>query len=66
MESEYLTLCQVLRDLIPLQKLMKEVNKEFFKRDIDIPKCSANSLLFSDIVSTEQEIPISKSKVYIS
>jgi len=64
MESEYLALSQAMRDLIPLREIMKEVNKTVFGRNIHIPKCSANSKYFSDIVSTELENPIPKSKVY--
>ena len=64
MESKYLALSQAMRDLIPLREIMKEVNKIVFNKDIHILKCLANSKSFSDILSTEQEIPISKSKVY--
>ena len=64
MESEYLALSQAMRDLIPLREVMKEVNKEVFNKDIHIPKCTTNSKSFSDIVTTEQENPIPKSKVY--
>ena len=58
------SLSQSIRDLIPLREIMKEINKIKFNKDIHIPKCSANSKSFSDIVSSEQENPIPKSKVY--
>ena len=64
MESEYLALSQAMRDLIPLREIMKKINHEVFKNLNLIPKCSANSKSFSDIVSTEEESPIPKSKVY--
>ena len=63
MESEYLALSQAMRDLVPLREIMKEINKEVFDKVIHKPKCTANSKSFSDIVSTEQENPLPKSKV---
>jgi len=64
MESEYLALSQSMRDLIPLREIQKEINKVVFHKEIHMPKCTANSKSFSDIISTEQESPIPKSKVY--
>ena len=64
MESEYLALSQAMRDLIPLREILKEVNQTVFNQILHIPKCSANSKSFTDIVSTEDESPLPKSKVY--
>ena len=64
MESEYLALGQAMRDLIPLREILKEVNLEVFKKQVYIPKCTANSKSFDDIISTEEENLISKSKIY--
>ncbi len=41
MESQYLALSQAMGDLIPLQEMIKEVNKEVPNKDIHIPKCSS-------------------------
>ena len=64
MESEYLALSQSMRDLIPLREILKEIMDCVFKQTDTPPKCSVNSKPFSDIVSTEAENPIPKSKVY--
>ena len=64
MEIEYLALSQAIRDLIPLRKILKEVNLKVFKKEVHIPKCLANSKSFDDIISYEEENPIPKSKVY--
>ena len=64
MESEYLALSQSMRDLIPLRETLKEIHKVVFNQDKQAPKCSANSKSFSDIVTSEHDSPIPKSKVY--
>ena len=64
-ESEYLALSQAMRDLILLRETLKEVNLEVFKKRVHIPKCSANAKSFDDIVSTEKENSIPKSKRYM-
>ena len=64
MESEYLVLSQVMRNLIPLCEIHKEINKTIFNQILHMPKCSANSKSFSDIVSNEEDSPLPKSKVY--
>ena len=64
MECEYLALSQSMRDLIPLRANQKEINKILFHKEIHMPKCTANSKSFSDIISMEQERPIPNSKVY--
>ena len=63
-ESKYLTLSQVMRDLIPFKKIMKDINQVVIYLVIHMPKCTANSKSFGDILSTEQESPLPKSKVY--
>ena len=63
MESEYLALSQAMRDIVPLREIMKEINKEVFDNVIHMPKYTAKSKSFSDIVSTAQENPLPKSKV---
>ena len=64
MQSKYLALSQAMRDHIPLQDILKEINKHVFKKEVYMTKCTANSKSFSDIISTEQESPIPKSMVY--
>ena len=64
MESKYLALSQAMRDLIPLREILKEINKHVFQKEVLMPKCTTNSKSFSDIISTELESPIPKSKVY--
>ena len=53
-----------MRDLIPLCKIFKEINRHVFQREVLMPTCTTNSKSFSDIISTEVECPIPKSKVY--
>ena len=64
MESEYLALSQAMRDLIPLREILKEINKTVFGKVVHIPKCTANSKSFSDIVSDKPDEGIPCSKVY--
>ena len=64
MESEYLALSQAMRDLIPLREILKEVNKMVFNRILNMPRCSANSKSFSDVLSNEGDTNIPTSKVY--
>ena len=63
MESEYLALSQSMRDLIPLREVLKEINTVVFGKPV-FPQCTTNSKSFGDIVTTEAESPIPKSKVY--
>ena len=63
MESEYLALSQSMRDLIPLQEVLKEINEVVFNKPVMNLKCVTNSKSFSDIVSDASESPIPKSKV---
>ena len=53
-----------MRDLIPLREILKELNLEVFKKQVYVTKCTANSKSFNDIISTEEENPIPKSKIY--
>ena len=64
MESEYLALSQAMRDLIPLREILKEVIQTVFNRIINMPRCSANSKFFSDVLSSEGDNNIPTSKVY--
>ncbi len=64
MESECLVLSQLMRDVIPLREVLKEINKVVFQNPEETPRCSKKSKSFSDIVSDETEIPTPKSKVY--
>ena len=64
MESEYLSLSQSMRNLIPLREILKEIMQVVFEEHKVMPKCTANSKTFSDIISEESESPIPKSKVY--
>ena len=64
MESEYFALSQSMQDLIPLREILKEINKVLFNKEVLNPKGVTNSKSFSDIVSDEDESPISKSNVY--
>ena len=63
-ERVYLALSQAKRDLISLREILKEINKHVFQKEVLMPKCTTNSKSFSDIISTELESPIPKSKVY--
>ena len=64
MESEYLALSQAMLDLIPLREILKEVNQTVFNNTIHMPPCTTNSKSFSDIITSEEEAPIPKSKFY--
>ena len=64
MESEYLALSQSMRDLIPLREMLKEINELVSNQKSLNPTCSNNLKSFSDIISSEHESPIPKSKVY--
>ena len=64
MESECLALSQAMRDLIPLCGILKEVNKIVFNRVINMPRCSAGSKSFGNVISNEEENSIPTSKVY--
>ena len=64
MESEYLALSEAMKDLIPLREILKEIMCTVFNNDQAVSKCTANSKSFSDLISEENESPISKSKVY--
>ena len=58
-----ITLSQAMRDQIYLYEILKEINKNVFKTESYMPKCTTNSKSFSDIISTVQESHIPKSKV---
>ena len=64
MESEYLALSQSMRDLIPLREIMKELMTYVFEKPVSMPRCSANSKVFSEVITEENNSPIPKSKVY--
>ena len=64
MESEHLALSQSMSDLIPLREILREIMQTVFEKEKEVPKCTANSKTFSDIISEESESPIPKSKVY--
>ena len=64
MESEYIALSQLMRDLIPLREILKEIMELVFNKSTCKLKCSSNSKSFSDIISDESENPLTKSKVY--
>ena len=55
MESEYLALSQAMRDLILLREILKEFMTMVFKKNKAVPKCTANSKVFSDITLDESE-----------
>ena len=40
MENEYLSLSQVMRDLIPLQEILKEIMNTVFDKNQAVPKCT--------------------------
>ena len=64
MESEYLALSQAMHDLIPLRKILKEVNQVVFNNTIHMPPCTTNSKSFSDIITSEEEALLPKSNIY--
>ena len=63
MKSKYLGLNQVIRDLISLCEIPKEIMQIVFKKDQILRKYTANSKTFNDIISEENESSIPKSKV---
>ncbi len=64
MESEYLAHSQAICNLIPLREILKEIMEMVFQNNQAIPRCTANSKVFSNVTSDESESPLHKSKVY--
>ena len=56
MEAEYIDLSQSMRDLIPLQEVIKEISTKVFRKEFT-PRCSTHSKAFSETI--EEEYPAS-------
>jgi hypothetical protein len=64
MESEYISLSQSMRDLIPIREILKEILEVVFDR-VDDVKYTTHSRAFEDVKDGNQDTPlIPKSKVY--
>jgi hypothetical protein len=53
MEAEYIYLSQLMRDLIPVREILKEIKNHMLGEDDFSPKCSSRSMAFKD--STDEE-----------